>query len=55
MYACVHEIGSGFFEGVYAPSDASANFRDPPPARNAREPEPHCQGSGPKWTRPALL
>ena len=48
MYSCVHESGLGFFEGVCAPSIATANSRDPPPPPNTREPEPHCQGSGPK-------
>ena len=28
MYACIPEIERGFFEGVCAPSDATANFRD---------------------------
>jgi hypothetical protein len=49
MYACVPEVGCGFFEGVCEPSDATTHSCDPPPPRNAREPEPHCQGSGPKW------
>jgi hypothetical protein len=40
MYACVLEIGCGFFSGVCTPSDATAHFRDPPPPRYAREPEP---------------
>jgi hypothetical protein len=31
MYACVLETGRGFFEGVCAPGNASAYFRDPPP------------------------
>jgi hypothetical protein len=31
MYACVPEIGGGFFEGVYAPSNATAHSCDPPP------------------------
>jgi hypothetical protein len=30
MYACIPEIGGGFFEGVRTPSNATANFRDPP-------------------------
>jgi hypothetical protein len=46
MYACIHEIGARFFEGVCPSSNATANFRDPPPPRNAKEPEPHRQGSG---------
>ena len=29
MYACIPEIERGFFQGVCAPSNASANFRDP--------------------------
>jgi hypothetical protein len=47
MYACIHETRRGFFGGVCTPSDATAHSCDPPP--NAREPEPHCQGSGSKW------
>ena len=31
MYACIHGIGSGFFEAVCTPSNATVNFRDPPP------------------------
>jgi hypothetical protein len=31
MYACVHEISGGFFEGVCAPSNTTAYLRDPPP------------------------
>jgi hypothetical protein len=38
MYACILEIGGGFFEGVCAPTNAAANFCDPPP--NTKEPEP---------------
>jgi hypothetical protein len=48
MYACFREIGRGFFEGVCPSSNATANFRDPPTPRNAKVPEPHWQGSGPK-------
>jgi hypothetical protein len=48
MYSCIPEFGRGFFEGVRAPSNATAKFRDPPPPPNTKEPEPHCQGSGPK-------
>ena len=32
MYACDYRTWRGFFEGVYAPGNASAYFRDPPPA-----------------------
>ena len=31
MYACMPEIGRGFFEGVCAPCKTTVNFRDPPP------------------------
>ena len=31
MYACMPEIGRGFFEGVCAPSNATAHLHDPPP------------------------
>jgi hypothetical protein len=30
MYACIPENGGGFFEGVCTPSNATANFCDPP-------------------------
>jgi hypothetical protein len=30
MYACVLETGRGFFKGVCAQSNATANLRDPP-------------------------
>jgi len=49
MYANIPEIGGGFFEGACAPNTTTANFRDPPPPRNAKGPEPHCQDSGPNW------
>jgi hypothetical protein len=49
MYACILEIGGEFFEGVCAPSNAPANFRDPPPTLSAKEPEPCRWGSGPIW------
>ena len=49
MYACIPEMGLGFFEGACTPSNATANFRDPPPpldsrmdsGRDAQAPEPH--------------
>jgi len=47
MYACILEIGRRFFEGVCPPSNATAHSYDPPPSRNAKEPELHCQDSGP--------
>jgi hypothetical protein len=31
MYACIREIGGGFFEGMREPSNASAPSCDPPP------------------------
>src|SRR5215210_3884926 len=31
MYACIPEIGRGFFKGVCAPSNATVDFHDPPP------------------------
>jgi hypothetical protein len=46
MYACIRETGRGFFEGVCAPSDATAIFRDPPPPRNAQRTGALRQGSG---------
>src|SRR5215216_689374 len=40
MYACINETGGGFFEGVCAPSNATANSYDPPhpSARKNRSP-----------------
>jgi hypothetical protein len=49
MYACIPGTGVGFFKGVCTLSSATANSYDPPPPRNAKEPEPHRQGSGPMW------
>ena|SRR5215211_1815936 len=46
MYACVHEIGRRFFEGVCAPSNATTHSCDPPPPRNTKEPEPRQWDSG---------
>jgi hypothetical protein len=40
MYACIHESWAGFFERVCTLSATTANFRDPPPPRYAKEPEP---------------
>jgi hypothetical protein len=34
--ACLREIGRGFFAGVCTPSNAPANFRDPPPPLDTR-------------------
>jgi len=48
MYACINEIGAGFFERVCPPSSATAHLRDPLPPPNAAGPEPWRQGSGPK-------
>jgi hypothetical protein len=31
MYAYDLDIEGGFFEGVCSPTNATANFRDPPP------------------------
>jgi hypothetical protein len=49
MYACIPEIDDGFFEGVCPLSNATANFRDPPPPLSAKEPEPWQWGPGPMW------
>jgi hypothetical protein len=49
MYACIPEIGGGFFEVVCTPSDATANSYDPPPSLSAKGLEPWQWGSGPKW------
>jgi hypothetical protein len=46
MYAYIREAWRGFFEGVCTPSNATAHLDDPPPPRNAREPEPRQWGSG---------
>src|SRR5215217_9413774 len=45
MYACISEIGGGFFEVVCPPSNATADSYDPPHPATQR-PEPHCQDSG---------
>ena len=45
MYACIPEIGGGFFEGVRTPSDATAHSYDPP--RSTKNGAP-WQGSGQK-------
>src|SRR5215216_583282 len=52
MYAYICETGARFFEGVRTPSNATVHSRDPPPPRKTKEPESHCQGSGPKWITP---
>ena len=47
MYACIPEIGCGFFEGVSTPSNATANFRNPPPPSLKRRlvlPYSKCSG-----------
>jgi hypothetical protein len=49
MYACIPEIGGGFFEVVHAFNDQARISSDLPPPLSAKEPEPHCQGSGPMW------
>jgi hypothetical protein len=41
MYACMCESYGGICEGVCTPSSATAYSRDPPPPRDAKEPEPH--------------
>ena len=46
MYAYIREAGRGFFEEVCTPSNATAHLDDPPPPRNAKEPEPRQWGSG---------
>ena len=33
MYACIPEIGGGFFEGVCRVEDRPLAFRNPPPPR----------------------
>jgi len=40
MCAYIRQIERGFFEELRPPSNAVANFRDPPLPRNAKEPEP---------------
>jgi len=34
MYACIPEIGGGFFESVCTPTNTTAIFRDPPPPQH---------------------
>jgi hypothetical protein len=36
MYACSRETRRGFFARVCTPSNATANFRDPPPPLSER-------------------
>jgi hypothetical protein len=48
MYACIPEDSGGFFERVCTPSNATVIFRDPPPPRNTKGPEPWQWDSGPK-------
>jgi hypothetical protein len=36
MYACIPEIGRGFFEGVCAPCETTAHFSDPPSPLDSR-------------------
>jgi len=36
MYACIHEIGGGFFERVYPPNNTTAHLHDPPPPFDSR-------------------
>jgi hypothetical protein len=36
MYACILEIGCGFFAVVCTPSDATAHSCDPPPPLDSR-------------------
>jgi hypothetical protein len=48
MYACTQETGGEFFVGVCTPSNATANFHDPPSPCNTKEPEPWQWDSGPK-------
>jgi hypothetical protein len=36
MYACLPDIGDGFFDGVRAPCNATAYLRDPPPPLDSR-------------------
>src|SRR5215217_5059377 len=42
MYACILETGRGFFEGVCAPCNATAHFRDPPPLLDSRIASPEA-------------
>jgi hypothetical protein len=54
MYACIPDMGGGFFARVCTPGNATANIGDPP--RDTKEPESPCQDSGPKWiTRRATV
>jgi hypothetical protein len=55
MYACVRGIWRGYFKGVCTPSNAIANFRDPPPPLSAKEPEPRNWAPARKGLLAALL
>jgi hypothetical protein len=52
MYACICETRCGVFQAVCTPSNVCANSCDPPPPPYTKEPEPHCQDSGPKRITP---
>jgi hypothetical protein len=48
MYACIPEIGGGFFGGGVSTQQCDRPFLRPTPTPQHKKPEPHCQGSGPK-------
>ena len=45
MYACIFQIGTGFFEGVCRQEDLPPTFRDPPPPCRSRM----VYAGGPCW------
>jgi hypothetical protein len=51
MYACTLETGRGFFEGVCAPGNATAHFRDPPPTHTSRISPGECWSQQGEWGR----
>jgi hypothetical protein len=52
MYACIPEIGGGFFEGVYGQEDRRPTFRDPPHS-SIRELTSPSLGP-PRWSTPRV-
>src|SRR5215210_3103612 len=56
MYACILEIGRGFFEGACTPSNATAHLCDPPPpSLKRRLVLPYSKCSGQVLARPHHL
>jgi hypothetical protein len=54
MYACMPEIERGLFEGVCAPSNATATFRDPPHSPSQENRSPIARTPARRGSRAAL-